>query len=246
MAKTGKTNSSNYSYNVLSNRENLEDAKKKIIDNIKIDLFETMKMDDIMVDRNKLAHSIDENRKNSWVWRPKWKIRLNDSFKEKQIDEKKYADILTKYDSIIKDKEDKKLPDDDPKFNEELRKLDTQLAERIILDQWGAIEFKSTDDFKDWKSAEEEAKLAYKGLNELKFYKWKIDLASKEDKELSYFVIKRKPSQIDMIKAALKAMDDVAKMDWQEIAKLQKDNKDKDQTIEEIDRRARRWKKDEI
>jgi hypothetical protein len=60
-----KVNASNYSYNVLSNRENLDEAKKKIIDRVKIDLFETMKMDNIMVDRNDLSKSISENRFNN-------------------------------------------------------------------------------------------------------------------------------------------------------------------------------------
>jgi hypothetical protein len=58
MAKSSTPNSSMYSYNVLSNRENLEDAKKKIIDSVKIDLFETMKIDDLMVNRNILSDSI--------------------------------------------------------------------------------------------------------------------------------------------------------------------------------------------
>ena len=230
MSKSWVSNSSNYSYNILSNRENLDEKKKKIIDGIKVDLFETMKMDKIMVDRNDLAHSIDENRKNSWVWRPRWKIRLNDSFKGKEIDEKKYADILWKYDNIIKDKEDKNLADDDPKFNEELRKLDTQLAERIILDQWGAVEFKSIDKYGDWKTAEEESKTAYKNLNTLVTYQWKIDLVSRKekqwDKDIDYFVIKWKPSQIKKIQLALKAIDDVSKMRDQDIESLKIENND--------------------
>jgi len=229
MAKSSTPNSSNYSYNIVSNRENLDETKKKIIDDIKFDLFETMKIDELMVNRNILSDSIWKNRyenginwKNEWI--PWWTIVLKDGV---EIDLwNKYSDLMNEYKRLIKDK---------PEWYEnELKKLDTKLAERITLDKWFAIEFKSEDEFDDWKNAEEEAQLAYNGLNELKDYEWKIDLVSKKKDNTDYFVIKWKQNQIAKINMALKMINKVSSMNSQEIDNLQKENDEKDKKIQDL------------
>jgi hypothetical protein len=54
MAKQSTQNVSNYSYNVIPNRENLDERKKKLIDNVKLDLFESLNIEGKLVNRNQL------------------------------------------------------------------------------------------------------------------------------------------------------------------------------------------------
>ena len=234
-----KVNASNYSYNVLSNRENLDEAKKKIIDRVKIDLFETMKMDNIMVDRNDLSKSISENRFNNWKdrineWIPWWKIKIKDGIEFDSWD--KYPELIDEYKRLINEK---------PNWYEsELEKLDAILAERITLDLWFAIEFKSDDPFTDWRSAEQESQKAYNSLNDLTIngstiYKWKIDLVSKKKDKVDYFVIKRNEKEIAKFNEALKHIEEISKVSWWNIENLINEKRDNEKMIDTLKRKLK-------
>ena len=247
MAKSGTTNSSNSTYNVLSNNEKLEGVRKQLIDGIKIDLLDTLKMDDMMVDRNELANAINDNRRDNFVWHPIIdKLKLNNS--HPVVKEDNYKDILDEYDSLIAEKEANNWPDDHAEFNKKLRELDTRLAERITLDNWLAIQFKSSERFEDWKNAEEESKIAYENLNKMelngiKKYEWKIDWISEEKGETNYFIIKRKPEELALIKAALKAIDEVSAMKDEDIETLKAENKKNSDTITDLTQRIEELEK---
>lgn len=180
-------------YNIVSNREKFDDKQKKIIDKVKLDLFESLDIDSKLVNRNHLSQKLEFLRVDNGMWYPFGKVELK-PWLEVDINDKDYKDILDKYKDLLAN-----TPDG---FENELRKLDSQLAERLILDKSWAIEFKEWDQFYDWKDAKTEAEIAYDWLNNLKNYHNKIELASKKVDNIDYFIIKWNNKQLQEIKKA--------------------------------------------
>lgn len=191
MAKQSTQNVSNYSYNVISNRENLDEKKKKLIDNVKLELFESLNIESKLVNRNELSQKLEILRANNWIWYPFGKVELR-PWLVVNINERSYKAVLDQY---------KELLDKKPNgFEQELHKLDSQLAERLILDKWWAIEFRDWDDFSEWKDTKTESELAYNWLNNLRKYKNKIELVSKNVDKVDYFIIKWNNAELNKIK----------------------------------------------
>ena len=191
MAKQSTQNVSNYSYNVISNRENLDEKKKKLIDNVKLELFESLNIESKLVNRNELSQKLEILRANNWIWYPFGKVELR-PWLVVNINERSYKAVLDQY---------KELLDKKPNgFEQELHKLDSQLAERLILDKWWAIEFRDWDDFFEWKDTKTESELAYNWLNNLRKYKNKIELVSKNVDKVDYFIIKWNNAELNKIK----------------------------------------------
>ncbi|HRU50099.1 MAG TPA: hypothetical protein P5155_01195, partial [Candidatus Absconditabacterales bacterium] len=191
MAKQSTQNVSNYSYNVISNRENLDEKKKKLIDNVKLELFESLNIESKLVNRNELSQKLEILRANNGIGYPFGKVELRPGLVV-NINERSYKAVLDQY---------KELLDKKPNgFEQELHKLDSQLAERLILDKGGAIEFRDGDDFSEGKDTKTESELAYNGLNNLRKYKNKIELVSKNVDKVDYFIIKWNNAELNKIK----------------------------------------------
>jgi hypothetical protein len=242
MAKQSTQNVSNYSYNVISNRENLDERKKKLIDNVKLDLFESLNIEGKLVNRNQLWKTLEILRANNWIWYPTGEVELRSGMRV-EIKDDTYKDILDQYKELINERPDG--------FESELRKLDTKLAERLILDAWGFIEFKEWDKFLDDKTAKEESQIAYEWLNDLDDYKDKLELASKKLDNEDFFIIKWNDKYLAKLKGAEIAInhilsqeyiDDTKQKQQEEMVKdLQEQNKNleaqinqKDQEIDEL------------
>ncbi len=235
-------------YNILSNREQFDDKQKKLIDNVKLELFESLNIESKLVNRNQLWKDLENLRINNPKGYPVGKIELR-QWLIVDIEEDNnriwYKNILDQY---------KKLLNTSPKpdnFEIELRKLDFQLSERLILDKWLAIEFKEWDKFLEWKDAKTESEIAYDSLNKIKKYANKLDLASKNLDNVDYFIIKWKPKELERIKGAESVIkqilnqpniDNKEQSEQEEIVKnLQEQNKNleaqinqKDQEIDEL------------
>lgn len=218
MAKQSTQNVSNYSYNVISNRENLDEKKKAIIDGVKIELFNTMNLDQMMVNRNEFAGEISKNRQKSTTpaWVPSWEIEIKGWIKINLWD-KKYVDIKQEYEDLIRNTQTKE---------EDLKKLDLKLAQRLILDSWLAIEFK-------WKNAQEVSQLEYNELNKLDEYKWAIELVSKKIRKTNYFVIKWNEEQKEKIKSTMAIINAMSNVYDPIIEHLQKTNKEQGEQLKD-------------
>ena len=135
------------------NQEIYKQAKLDLLDTLDLDIEKTL------VNRCNLADAISDTRYKSGIESgigiPKWPmdLRLEEPKFSVNLDDElnKHQDIKDEYLSLI----DKK-----PSwFERRLQELDTILAERIILDNGGSIEFKESDKdkFLDKKPAEEES-----------------------------------------------------------------------------------------
>ena len=210
--KNSRGNASSHNHNLVTNNKNtIENTKWKLnlLRQAKLDLLNNMNFENSLVNRNNLANQIAENRDQNWknhknIWVPEGDIiiRTNpdisvnidlDSYGmkweyERLINEINNLRANGGSDQAIKEKEKK------------LRELDSMLAERCILDNWGSIEFKSTDVFESQRNAKDESKEAYNELNKLDAYKWKIELISKKKNDVDFYVIKRTEEQIEEIK----------------------------------------------
>jgi hypothetical protein len=90
------------------------------------------------------------------------------------LNDPKYLDIIEQYHDIIDT-----MPKESDEKEKKLKDLDTQLAERMILDSGNMIEFSPNDMFADGKTPEQESKKAYEELSHLPEYKDKIERAVK-------------------------------------------------------------------
>ena len=193
-----------HNYSILSNWavenwERLDEKKKRILDSIKMDLFETLKENNV-VNRNILADKLSKNRYNNWVATghgvPWGVIELNDSvsidFSKKNI-QNRYKWIFSDYDKALS------LEPEEVR-RKELDSIDTRFAEMLILDSWNFIEFRNDESFENDKNAEEESLIAYNELNKLRKYKRKIERIRKIDEHGDFYIIKWTDDQIKIIK----------------------------------------------
>ena len=165
-----------HNYGILSswameNADALEKKKEKLLNQVKLDLFETLDVDSKIVNRNDLADKLSKNRFSSWIGIPQGEIEIWN--KKYSIDEKKYGDLLEEYKKALE-------IENEADRAKALAEIDTKLAERLILDSWDYIEFKWDEGFAEWKGAEEESKIAFEMLNNLDAYKGKIERVAKK------------------------------------------------------------------
>ena len=194
-----------HNYDLITNNEKtvkkadvalLEQAKSELLGTL-----DTLDFESTLVNRCILAKDIADNRFNKGYETgrgiPQGTINLREDEPKMPVnlDEAlngKYSDLKKEYEDLINSK---------PSWFElELKKLDTRLAERIILDNLGSIEFRDGDDFLDKKSAKEESQDSFDGLNGMKEYAWKIELISRKQWKINYYVIKWTEKQMKQIR----------------------------------------------
>ena len=186
-------------YNILSNREQFDDAKKKLIDVAKLDLLDTLDLDKKMVSRNNTSQALELHRVENQKWYPEGELEIRPGVRAK-IDEDKYKDMLDEYKKLIAEKPEW--------FEMRLHQLDTELAEKLILDNNCAIEFKSTDKFISNKDAKEESKKTYKELDKNNTYKNKIERLMKTVWDEDHYIIKRTEEELKKIEEKQKEIED--------------------------------------
>ncbi len=243
MSNWNKTTSN---YSILSNREKFDDKQKKLIDKVKLDLFESLDIDNKLVNRNNFSDKVKTLRNQQWNNNlPNWEIEIKTWIKVKINPDSKtvHKDIFDEY---------KRLQKIDPVDENELTKLDRKLSERLILDKWLAVEFKSWDTFEWWKSAEDWSKSSFQELNNLTRYQDKIEWASKNINNLDYFLIKWKPKELEKIRGAeqvIKAIEETKTSEKEEIEgnkNLADENKRLKKEVEELKRKLNElnWSKE--
>ena len=249
--KSGSSVASN-NYNLLTNNEKFiknKEVKTDLLNQARKSVFETLNLDATLVNRATLANRIWKNR-NKPLKVPTWKmeLRLEDPKFEVNLDERlnKHTDLKIKYEAAVNKWDTNAL-----KF------LDTEFAERLILDVWGSIEFKPTDNenFIRGKDAKEESEIAYNSLNELAEYAWKIELVTRfldswEAQWDNYYVIKWQEKWIKKVRKKynelLKAEGGDEKKDNEKKDDEKKDDEKKDSELASImrERMERMDKKD--
>jgi hypothetical protein len=148
------------------------------------DMLSMLDIDTKLINRNHLSSKIFTSRSNSWV--PLWAVELRD-WVMYTIDTTRYADIFKQY----------KENSSNENF---LHQLDTQLAERIILDNWYILEFKDWEGYAEHKNSESESERAFEWLNDCDWYNGQLTLAHKKINNNNYFVIKWTDAQLSEIK----------------------------------------------
>ena len=191
-------------YNILSNKENFDDAKKKLIDQAKFELLDTLKIEEKLVNRKKLSEALAKNRYENGVNKtnkgiPEGEIKIGTT--TIKIDTKKNEEKMKEYTELIEQKP--------TGYEKILEILDVELAEEITLDNGLAIEFKSTDTFSRGKTAEEEAKIAFENLNKIKRYQDKLEWITKNIDGISHFIIKWTEKEINIITKKLKEIEEL-------------------------------------
>ena len=244
-----------HNYGILSswameNADALEKKKEKLLNQVKLDLFETLDVDSKIVNRNDLADKLSKNRFISWIGIPHGEVEIWN--KKYSIDEKKYGDLLEEYKKALE-------IENEADRAKALAEIDTKLAERLILDSWDYIEFKWDEGFAEWKGAEEESKIAFEMLNNLDAYKGKIERVAKKKnfvkkEKWDRYVIKWTDRELSIIERKFKEevkkqekIEEDKKKQREAIAEIKKENKElkkkwelndeKDREIEELKRK---------
>lgn len=186
---------SSINFNILSEKGN-NTRQPKVVQEAKKALFESLEATDNMVNRNKCIEDLSKNRYENGINKvnkgiPAWKIKIGNN--EMLVDETRYQDILEEYKKIIAETESEDK-------QKKLKRLDIQLAERMILDSGNMIEFNPLDKYTDSLTAKEEAQKAYKELKKIDAYKNKIEWAVKILGGEQHFIIKRTDEQLELIK----------------------------------------------
>ena len=193
-----------HDYNLVTNNgETIKNANAKFLEQAKSELLGTLNTLDFektLVNRCILAEGIAQNRFNKGYETgkgiPQWTINLREKDPKMPVNlddvlNTKYSDIKKEYENLLNNKPNN--------FESELKRLDTRLAERLILDSRGSIEFKDWDKFLDEKSAKDESMDSFDWLNRLEQYKWKIELITRKQWKNNYYVIKWTDSQLKLI-----------------------------------------------
>ncbi len=189
-------------YNIVSNKEQFDDTKKKLLDQTKFELLEAFQIEKKLISRKDFSNEISKNRYENWIQKinngiPWGEIKIWE--KTIQINTKENKDILKEYEEIIQ-----KKPFG---YEKSLEALDTKLAERTILDNGLAIEFKSTEDFDEEKTWEIESKIAFENLNKIEKYKNKLEWITKKINEKNHFIIKWTEKELTVIEQKIKEIE---------------------------------------
>jgi hypothetical protein len=194
------TTEKNKNLEVVSSKEQVKSKKDQMLEKIKLNMIESLKIDEKLIKRNTFAKDIEKARGNDIF--PKEVEFLGKIIK---IEEKKgpYKDLVAKYKEI----QAGTLSFDGMSKEDMIKEVDKELAEQITLNKNKMIEFSSTEIEKT--VLEEEAKKSFKRLEKNKTYKEKIELIKKRNGDETLFVIKRTKKQLDEIARIEKAYEEV-------------------------------------
>jgi hypothetical protein len=131
-------------YNILSNKEQFDDTKKKLLDQAKFELLDTLQIEKKFINRTTFCEALAKNRYENGINKKNIGIpagKINIAGKSIKINTKENEKTLKEYQELI---------EQEPKptgYEKLLEILDKELAEQLTLDNGLAIEFKETDVF---------------------------------------------------------------------------------------------------
>ena len=191
----------------IANLKNNNIDEKTIRKNVEHEFFKKLPV----ANRNQFASNISENKKQNWldgknIWIPWGEIEIRkDPLLKVNINLDSYWmtwDYENLVDEINNLKGSNNYKDKDKEIQKRekaLRELDSMLAERIILDNWLAIEFKTSDEknFESKRDARGERDYAFKKLSELKEYKWKLKKRKVGNNYYIFMITEEQQAKID-------------------------------------------------
>lgn len=220
------TTEKNKNLEIVSSKEQVKSKKDQMLEKIKLDMIEDLKIDEKLIKRNTFAKEIEKARGNAV-----FPEEVEFWGKIIKIEEKKgpYKALVAKY----KDIDAGTISFDGLSKEDMIKEIDKELAEQIILNKNKMIEFSSTEIEKE--KLEDEAKKSFERLEKNKKYQKKIELIKKTNGEETLFVIKRTKKQLEEIARIEKAYDEShsneevevvtteEKKEWEELRKLKKE-----------------------
>ncbi len=190
------TTKTNKNFEIISSQEKVKSKKDEMIESIKLNMLEDLKVDKKMVKRNEQVQIVSQKMEN--ITEDKFPIEIDVLGKKMSIKRNgMFKDILNKY---IQAKNNETVQWFEGIDQEKIiQQLNKELTEELILQANKMIEFSTTEDY-EWKTAERETKESFERLEkDEKKYGGKIELIKKTNWEETHFIIKRTKKQIDEI-----------------------------------------------